>query len=87
MLKRQDQPLPEGRAFIELLAKIERRVNPVQCRFFHYNYWPLMRFMINAKRKFRTAENVQAAPKLEFEQRKNAVPYSLGETIDRIGNT
>ncbi|MEX0328246.1 MAG: hypothetical protein AB3N07_05935 [Ruegeria sp.] len=54
---KQETSLPEGRAFIELLTEIENQVVPGSCRFFHYNYWPLMRFMINAERKFQAPRN------------------------------
>lgn len=46
-----DNYLIEGRNFIYLLKIIEKKVKPAFCTYLHFNYWPILRFVLNANRK------------------------------------
>lgn len=46
-----DNYLIEGRNFIYLLKIIEKKVKPAFCTYLHFNYWPILRFLLNANRK------------------------------------
>ncbi|KIC43335.1 hypothetical protein RA27_08660 [Ruegeria sp. ANG-R] len=43
--------IPEGAEFVKLLNKIEKEIQPSTCRIMGFNYWPILRFQINAKRR------------------------------------
>ncbi|MEX0307179.1 MAG: hypothetical protein AB3N12_07290 [Ruegeria sp.] len=43
--------IPEGVEFVKLLNGIEREIRPSTCRIKGLNYWPVLRFQINAKRR------------------------------------
>jgi len=60
----------EGRAFIALLNKIESHIKPASCTYFYFNYWPIIRFAINAQRKIRPTMTYPAVPDLTFDLAK-----------------
>ncbi len=43
--------IPEGTEFVKLLNEIEKEIQPSTCRIKGFNYWPILRFQINAKRR------------------------------------
>ena len=61
-----ETPSLEGKAFIKLLNAIEDRVSPAHCTYLHFNYWPIIRFMMNANRKNRGAPRKESAEKTQL---------------------
>ena len=43
---------PEGAEFVALLNQLETAISPASCTFSYFNYWPIIRFAINYKRKY-----------------------------------
>lgn len=56
--------MPEGRVFIDLVNGIEEKIEPARCQYVHFNYWPIIRFLINAKRKRRLLPNPVDLPNI-----------------------
>ncbi|WP_282128592.1 hypothetical protein [Roseobacter litoralis] len=48
----EDSQFYEGGAFVSFLNNLEATISPASCTFYYFNYWPIIRFAINYKRKF-----------------------------------
>lgn len=49
--RKKSVQVPEGAEFVKLLNLIEEEIRPATCRIKGFNFWPVLRFQINSKRK------------------------------------